>query len=205
MRFLKAAALVAVLMLVPIGGIALSAVAMDSAVAQEVAAPAKSTDVATVATPAADVVVTVQAAPDTSISVPLGNWAADALTFIGSVILAVMGGVLTWVLTLIPSTLRAYIKDQQIKQVEQLLARAVEYGINAVSGAVKGQHLDVDIGSAVVAQAAQYAIDHGPEKLIAWLGGPDRIKEMVLARIPLEQAAAADEVLAKSPPVAVPA
>lgn len=140
-------------------------------------------------------------AQDTNVTVPWGDWLAEVIVIAGQIVALAIGGLLMWALRFLPPTLAAYIKDQQIKQIEQLLGRAVDYGTNAVAGAVRGQELSVAVGSKVVAEAAQYAIDHGPEKLIAWAGGAAAIKEMILARIPLQASATAGDVLDNAPPV----
>jgi hypothetical protein len=139
---------------------------------------------------------------DTTITIPWGDWLSSAIGVVGMFIIGVVvPALLAWVLSMLPAPIRAWFDQQRIAQVEQLLGRAVDYGLNAVDGAVKGKELSVPVGSAVVAEAAQYAIDHGPSKIIEWLGGPEAVKEMILARLPLQANATARDVLDNAPPV----
>lgn len=136
-----------------------------------------------------------------TVVVPYGNWLEEALPIVGQIVAYVIMLVLLWALRLVPASLRAFITAERVRQVEQLIARGVDYGLNAVAGAAKGKTLDVHVGSQVVAEAGQYVINHGPDKLIDWMGGPDAIKEKIIARIPLAEQATAAEVLDKAPPL----
>lgn len=168
--------------------------------------PAASYAQAAVTAPAAAVApavapqpATVIVAADTKVSVPWGDWVGQVLGLAASIIAVVLGGILTWAARLLPAWLRAFVTKERTDQVEQLLQHAIDWGLNAVAGAARGQTLEVNVGSQVVAEAAQYAVDHGPEKLVNWMGGAEGIKEKIIARIPLVPDATANEVLAKTP------
>ncbi len=72
---------------------------------------------------------------------------------------AIVMPIITFALRFLPSQIQALIRTAQ---VEQLLGRAIDYGINATANAVKGKTLSVDVGHAVAAQAVKYALDYGP-------------------------------------------
>jgi hypothetical protein len=123
----------------------------------------------------------VVAAPDTIVSVPWGDWLATLLGDAAAVLSVVILGVVT---RFLPATLKAWLTAQRTAQVEQLLERALGFAAQKIAIAVKGKVLDVDVHNQMVEDALQYAIDHGPAKLIAWMGGADAIEQKIIARIP---------------------
>jgi predicted lipid-binding transport protein (Tim44 family) len=118
----------------------------------------------------------------TTVAVPIGDWIGKASGVIGSL----LGGLVIWLFRQLPAGIVQILRTMQ---VEQLLDKAITYGINAVAGASKDKVLTVNVGNAVVAQAAQYAIDHAPGWLIGWLGGEAAIRQMIIARLNLEPVA----------------
>ena len=140
-------------------------------------------------------------AASTVVSVPWGGWISAGIEQIILPILAtVLFGLLTWTAKFLPASLRAYADSKNTAAVEQLLQKAITFGLNKVEGAAAGQALSIPIGSAVLAQSAQYAIDHGPAWLLQWMGGEDGIRQKILARLPIEPGADGGEVLAKAAP-----
>lgn len=139
------------------------------------------------------VVVTQTPEGDTVVAVPVGNWIGELLQWARDI--AITGAVVafTWLARKLPQTL---VNKFLLERAEQLLVRAVDYGINATAGATKGLTLDVNVGSAVVANALDYALEHGPGKIIAWMGGANLIKQKIIARIPLDSVATAEKVAA---------
>ncbi|SKA30938.1 hypothetical protein [Consotaella salsifontis] len=125
-----------------------------------------------------------EAITDTAVSLPVGEWVGD----VAALLLAISGSVIMWAFRHLPSSIVQVLKTMQ---AEQLLGKALAYGINATAGAAKGKTLTVDVGNAVVAQAARYAVNHGPTWLINWMGGMDAIAEKIIARLDVEEAAAA--------------
>jgi len=88
----------------------------------------------------------------------------------------------------------------------------VRWGLNSVAGATASKTLSVHIANQAVAEAVQYAVDHGPAWLINWLGGADAIRQKIIARLTLEESASVargDTSLvsgaAPTAPVAMPA
>lgn len=118
----------------------------------------------------------------TTVAVPIGDWIGQA----SGIIATILGALVVWLFRQLPAGIVQILRTMQ---VEQLLDKAINYGINAVAGASKDKVLTVNVGNAVVAQAAQYAIDHAPGWLIGWLGGETAIRQMVIARLNLEPVA----------------
>lgn len=139
-------------------------------------------------------------AADTAVSVPWGNWVSEILSQLMLAAGTIIAFVLAWAVRYVPAALRGYADKQRIAQVEQLLERALGWGVGSVKGAVEGKSLSVDVGSKVVAEALQYAVDNGPGWLIGWMGGIDGVREKLLARLPITEAATIPEIAAQLPP-----
>lgn len=76
-------------------------------------------------------------------------------------------------------------------QVEQLLANAIAFGVNAVDGAVKGKTLDVPVGNEVLRWALVYAMVHGGEWLNDFAGDSVELAQKIYARFDLPADASA--------------
>lgn len=120
----------------------------------------------------------------TAVSVPAGDWLTDTAAFLGPLLAAAV----LWMVRKLPPQVASLLMSMR---VDQLLNKAIAYGINSVREATHDKPLTVDVGNAVIAKALQYAIDHGPGKLIDWMGGTEMIREKIIARLNLDAKAAA--------------
>jgi len=111
--------------------------------------------------------------------IPYGDMVTQVLTYLRDILVVVIMGLLA----MLPAPIAAFLKT---KQVEQLLERAIDYGISTTKGAVSGKSLKVNVGNQVLAMAVQYAVDEGPAKIIAFLGGEEAMKKKIWARLNLE-------------------
>jgi hypothetical protein len=123
--------------------------------------------------------------PDTTIEIPVGEWITAAGGAIGPLIVLVVG----WLIRQLPGQFAAVLSTMR---VDQLLDKAISYGINATAGAMKGKALSVDVGSEVLENALQYVVDNGPKMLIKWMGGEAGIREKIIARLELDETASVD-------------
>lgn len=121
-----------------------------------------------------------------TIGLPWGDWVGAVVDFAATVALPIALAFLARLFAILPGPV---VQILRTFQVEQLIQRAIDFGINATKGATKGQVLTVDVGSAVVATALQYVLDKAPAQIIKWIGGELRLREMILARLTLEEAA----------------
>ncbi|UMY18563.1 hypothetical protein MMB17_04330 [Methylobacterium organophilum] len=112
----------------------------------------------------------------------LGGIAAPALAAAAAGATARLAGPLRFLVT---STL-----------VERLVRNATDYALNAVAGAARGRTLSVPIGSAVIAQAVQRALDQAPAWLVRAAGGETGLAEKVFRSLPLEAEATRANTLA---------
>jgi len=122
-------------------------------------------------------------AADGTITIPVGDWISSSASILQEILIPVLLALVARVLAILPTPVAALIKTLQ---VEQILTRAIGYGINAVQGAEHGKVLTVQVGNSVVAEAVNYVIQNGPSWLIKFLGGPEGIKQRILARVNLE-------------------
>lgn len=123
------------------------------------------------------------AASPTTVSIPIGDYAASAVPFINSILLALIG----WLFRKLPGNFVAILKTMQ---ADQLLTKAIDYALNAVAGAAKGKVLTVDVANHVLAEALNYALSHGAGWLVTWLGGEQVIAQKIIARLNLDTDAA---------------
>lgn len=115
---------------------------------------------------------------DTTVSLPIGDWLVASTGFLQWLVPLLV----IWVFRFLPGSIAGVLKTAQ---VDQLLARAVDYGLNAVVGAVKGKVLNADVGEEVIAQALTYVTTFGPKWLLSWLGGEAGIRARIIARLDL--------------------
>lgn len=85
-----------------------------------------------------------------------------------------------WLLRLLPGQIYAVLVAAR---ADQLLQKAIDYGINMVQGAAKDRSLTVDVHNEVLAKALQFVIDNAPGWLQTWMGGPEKIAEKIVARL----------------------
>lgn len=128
-------------------------------------------------------------APDGRVDVPWGDWLSEAL----KALLALAGALALWLLRRLPSTmvsaLDMFAGMMGQGRANELLEKAVAYGVNVTAGAVKGKTLKVEVGNEVMERALEYALRHAPQ-LVAKLGGIAVIREKIIARLDLDENAA---------------
>ena len=125
-----------------------------------------------------------QEAAQTTVTAEWGDWAANALLLVSTIMVGSVGAVLTWGLRFLPSALRGFITQSLIKQVEQLLTRALQHAINSVAEELRGKAFTIDVKNRLIALALQFALDNAPAKLIEWMGGEAGIRQKIEARLP---------------------
>lgn len=108
---------------------------------------------------------------------------------IGSIVFALVA----WALRQLPAQIYAILVTAR---ADQLIQKAIDYGVNAVKDATKDKTLEVNVGNQVLAKALQYVLDNAPGWLTTWLGGPEAIANKIWARLKLEPAASDNDVAA---------
>jgi len=146
-------------------------------------------------------------AAERTVIVPWGDWVSSSLTMIGSLPIAEV--VFGWIVAVLVKVGLPNQMADLLKSVltEQVLQKAISYGINAVAGAVKGRQLHVTVANDVVANAVDYVVTNAPDWVVQWLGGAEGIKARILARIeiaPGGKVDAATQVVEPAPAAAAP-
>lgn len=117
----------------------------------------------------------------TPVVVPWGDWLAAVAPTLGSLILLAI----SWALRQLPAQASGVLTAMR---VDQLLARAVDYGVNVTQGAVRGRTLDVATGNAVLAAALRYAVEQAPS-VVAMAGGEALVRNKLIARLDVGEGA----------------
>lgn len=124
------------------------------------------------------------------VSIPYGQWIEDVGNIAKEWLIPTFLGLLSWVITrYVPLPLRALTRRLLATQAEQLLQRAIDYGINATAGATRNKTLEVHVANDVLRNATNYAIANGWPKLIDFMDGPDGIIHKIFARLPIHEGA----------------
>jgi hypothetical protein len=109
-------------------------------------------------------------AASSDVVVPWGAWMSSALSSLASFAVAVLSvAVAKWA--------PIYVK---MVVTNDLIAKAVNFGIASVEGAVAGRELDVKTANVVIAAATNYAVQSEPQ-LAAWVGA--NIMPLILAKL----------------------
>ena len=166
------------------GALACALIFVTAPVLMPVAAYAQAA--ATVAQPATDTAV---------VTVPLGTWIASYAQAAVEIVTALVMAAVTWGLRRLPASIGAVLKGLI---TQQLVEKAISFGVNTVAGAAKGKTLTFDVGNQVLANALNYVVEHTPGWLLAWTGGVNAIRDHIIALLPVEDGAS----LATSTPTA---
>lgn len=133
-------------------------------------------------------------------SVVLTQPATVATVPYGDYIVGIAQTIEPWVITIVTSLVgflvsrffplaRLFLTD---KVVESALQKWLDYGLNAVQGAAAGKKLDVDTGSAVLAQAVNRALDRATlskqgQILLDKAGGPAEVATKLFRLLHLDE------------------
>lgn len=122
----------------------------------------------------------------TDVTVPLGDW----LTGLSGLVTTLAGPLFLAFVAIIGKDLPpAAVNWLKTQQVEQLLEKAIQFGLNKAIQAAPDK-VTVPTHSEIIAGAAQYAVDHAPG-IVAWAGGAKAIEDKILARLTLTPATGA--------------
>lgn len=139
-------------------------------------------------------------AQDTSVHIPIGDWIAAVMpvvSFVGAILLVVLAG---FGIKLLPPWAQALASTALQKEGVALASQVINWGVQAVEGATKGKEIDLNVGNAIVAKAAQEAINTWPKNVVDRLGGLDGVKKFIVTQLEdhgviLPQGSTAQQVL----------
>ena len=103
----------------------------------------------------------------TEIRIPWGAWLSELSSTVATLLFAIV----LWLFRRLPGSVVAIL---QTMRAEQLIQKAIDYGLNATAGAAKDKVLTINVGNEVLAKAITYAIENGAPYIVKWLGGQGR-------------------------------
>ncbi|AWB21259.1 hypothetical protein DA075_10330 [Methylobacterium currus] len=139
------------------------------------AGPALAQAAATVAQPATDTAV---------VTIPYGSWLTSAAAGIQEIVVSVIMAVIAFACRRLPAAIGAVVRGLL---TQQLVERAIAFGMSTVAGAAAGKTLSVPVGNAVLANALNYAVEHAPGWFLKWAGGEQAIRDHIIALLPMDQ------------------
>lgn len=116
----------------------------------------------------------------TSVSIPYGDWIVASLPVLSFIVLVLVIFGLGYALKFLPPWAQALITPALEKEAIVWASRALNWGVQAIAGAAKGKELDIPVGNAVIAKAAQDFIDSAPKAVVDRLGGIEGVKKYLL-------------------------
>ncbi len=81
------------------------------------------------------------------------------------------------------------------ERVEAAIRAGVDYGQNAVSGAVRGHRVGVDVAPAVVVEGTKHVLATAPARVVRGAGGPAGVAARIFGALPLDERASKETVL----------
>ena len=148
---------------------------------------------APIATPAADhsaIQALLAASEPPPVQVEIGNWLSDLLLLLGTTLTAIVS-------FYVHKVAEKYVGKTASEQLDKYLGMALQFGINATAGAVKGKTYDFQTGSEIVEWMVHYANQTFPG-LVAKFGGEAALRLRAWARVPLDADAVVPVVQAQS-------
>ncbi|OJX17964.1 MAG: hypothetical protein BGO82_17295 [Devosia sp. 67-54] len=141
------------------------------AVLSPLAAIAQETATTVAGTPAGDTIVTV----------PLGNWTTNVLDIAGAILMAAVASLVAIAARMLPDWLRPLVTTAVQAAIANFVRQGIAYAIQAIEGFDKNKTIDLNVGSAAVAVALRYVIEHAPGFLVGLAGGEEAIKDKIIA------------------------
>lgn len=119
----------------------------------------------------------------TSVHFAIGDWITAILPIVAFVLILLVTVGVAILLRFLPPWAQAFGTPMVQKEAVALAANAINWGVQAVAGATKGDVIDINVGSKVVATAAQQALDTWPKHVIDALGGTDGVKKWIVTQL----------------------
>jgi hypothetical protein len=129
----------------------------------------------------------------TAATIPWGQWLTAVLSTASSVLVPVAAAAVTAGVAKVAPWATSILTRQRI---ESAIRAGVDYGQNAVAGAVRGRSVSVDLGPAVVAAGTKHVVATNSSGVVRKAGGVEGVAARVFQALPLEEKASAETVLA---------
>ena len=129
---------------------------------------------------------------DTATIVPYGDWIVGIAQTIEAVLIPVVTALIMGVIGHYLPFLSLFVKAPM---VERAVRNAGDFAMQSISGMAKGQTIDLNMGSTIIAAGAQRMVDQAPGWLSKAAGGPAGIAEKLFRVLPLHPEATARNTL----------
>jgi len=114
----------------------------------------------------------------TTVQIPV----SDVTGAVAQYVALALVGAFMWGFKFLPQQVCAMLMTMR---VDQLLTRAVTFGINSVAGATKDRIISIDVGNRVLKEALTYALMHGGTLVKRFAGSPVDLAEKIWSRLEL--------------------
>lgn len=125
-------------------------------------------------------------------TLPWGEWIVSALAPVTAALVPVAAAAVTAGVARVAPWATSILTRQRI---ESAIRAGVDYGQNAVAGAVRGRHVSADLGAAVVAAGTKHVVATSPARVVRKAGGVQGVATRIFRALPLEEQASAETVL----------
>jgi hypothetical protein len=114
--------------------------------------------------------------------IPVGEMVQFAAPYIGYGLFCLS----LWMVRHLPTSAAAYL---QAMHVDNLIADAIRYGINAVEGVTLGREIPLPLANPVAVLAVEYALNHAQPWIVGAIGTPERLAQRIWANLNLPASA----------------
>lgn len=129
--------------------------------------------------------------PDAA-AIPWGEWLSTALTAASSALVPVAAAAVTAGVARVAPWASSILTRQRI---EAAIRAGVDYGQNAVAGAVRGRTVSAEAGPAVVAAGTRHVVATTPARVVRRAGGVEGVASQIFRAMPLDAQGSAESVL----------
>ena len=117
----------------------------------------------------------------TVVTIPLGDWSTQVLDLAGSLLMAAAAALVAVGVRFLPGWLQPLVTASVQAAIANFIRQGFASAIQQVEDFDKGKTVTFDVGSAAVATALTYVIEHAPPYLVNLAGGRDAIVQKIIA------------------------
>lgn len=127
-----------------------------------------------------------------ALAIPWGEGLSSALAAASSALVPVAAAAVTAAIARVAPWATSILTRERI---EAAIRAGVDYGQNAVAGAVRGRAVSVEAGPAVVAAGTRHVVATAPAGVVRRAGGIEGVASRIFRAMPLDAQGSAESVL----------
>lgn len=127
-----------------------------------------------------------------AVVLPWGDWLSAALSAASSALVPVAAAAVTAGIARTAPWASSILTRER---VEAAIRAGVDYGQNAVAGAVRGRSVSVALAPAVVASGTRHVLSTAPSRVVRGAGGAEGVAARIFRALPLDAQGSAETVL----------